>query len=210
MTTTAPQKRIVRCGWCSSGDHEHCAVAIEMESKDGKSRKGTKYPWFCPCEDCARMFPGRTRCTNCKRYDVIVDGASHCADEDNCAKYRKKRRAENPAMQQIDEIRRELEVKGPIDPEDPSLRRKVRQTSSKAKEGKCLCCGEPTRGGKFLPGHDSRYVSAQAAAYDAFPHRHDEGAKVIYDAMQALGPALHAKWIKMVEKLRKKATDGDK
>lgn len=22
----------------------------------------------------------------------------------------------------------------------------------------CLCCGETTRGGKFLPGHDSRYL----------------------------------------------------
>lgn len=25
----------------------------------------------------------------------------------------------------------------------------------------CLCCGEPTRGGKFLPGHDSRYLKAR-------------------------------------------------
>ena len=23
----------------------------------------------------------------------------------------------------------------------------------------CKCCGEPTKGGRFLPGHDSRYLS---------------------------------------------------
>lgn len=23
----------------------------------------------------------------------------------------------------------------------------------------CLCCGEPTQGGRFLPGHDARYAS---------------------------------------------------
>jgi hypothetical protein len=48
-------------------------------------------------------------------------------------------------------------------------------------------------------------VSQQAAAYDAFPRRYDAGAKAIYDAMEALGPALHAKFIKHVERLRANA-----
>jgi hypothetical protein len=28
---------------------------------------------------------------------------------------------------------------------------------------RCLCCGEPTKGGKFLPGHDSKYLTTKIA-----------------------------------------------
>jgi hypothetical protein len=30
----------------------------------------------------------------------------------------------------------------------------------KPKTGSCECCGEPTRGGRFLPGHDAKLASA--------------------------------------------------
>jgi len=33
----------------------------------------------------------------------------------------------------------------------------------KPRAGKCECCGEPTRGGRFLPGHDARLASALVA-----------------------------------------------
>lgn len=35
-----------------------------------------------------------------------------------------------------------------------------RKKAAKPKIGKCECCGEPTRGGRFLPGHDAKLVSA--------------------------------------------------
>lgn len=40
-------------------------------------------------------------------------------------------------------------------PKKPRKPPKPRATS-----GKCECCGEPTRGGRFLPGHDAKLVSA--------------------------------------------------
>ena len=208
MTAPQKEKRGIRCGWCvdTANDHENCVLAVEMETSDGHVKSRTKYPWLCPCECNQRPeFRGRTRCTRCNRRGVVIDEFWHCVDEIECIEFRKKKRQADPMMRQIDEIRAELASNGqtpPIDGEDPKLRRKSRPTTAKAKTGKCICCGEPTRGGRFLPGHDSRYVSSQAAAYDAFPHRHDEGAKAIYDAMEALGPALHAKFIKAVERLR--------
>ena len=201
---TAPQKqaRGIRCGWCvdTANDHENCVLAVEMETGDGPAKSRTKYPWLCPCEYCKEHFPGRTRCTRCNRRGVVIDEFWHCVNEIDCIEHRKRKRANDPMMRQIDEIRAEL-AGAPIDGEDPKLHRKSRHTNAKAKTGSCVCCGEPTRGGKFLPGHDSRYVSRQAALYV----KHDPNAPEIYTAMENLGPALHAKFIKQVERLRANA-----
>ena len=31
--------------------------------------------------------------------------------------------------------------------------------------GKCICCGAPTKGGRFLPGHDAKWLSVQVACF---------------------------------------------
>lgn len=65
---------------------------------------------------------------------------------------------------------------------------------------KCLCCGEPTKGGKFLPGHDSRYltnITKNIAGEDGTPHTLDEWLA----KMQEYGcsESLQAKLVKRVK-----------
>jgi hypothetical protein len=199
--TTAPQreKRGIRCGWCIDGKHELCILAVEMAVNDGPVKTRVKYPWTCPCEYCEQNLAGRTRCTLCNRRGMEIDANWHCVNEIDCIEHRKRKRANDPMMKQIDEIRAEIASNGLVDAEDPRLTKRP-PTRSKAKSGQCLCCGESTRGGKFLPGHDSRYVSRQALEYVRLEE--EERRAKVYDTMEALGPALHAKFIKTVEKLR--------
>ena len=195
MSSSTTERRAVRCGWCINGDHHLCAVAIAM----GDNRRGERV-WRCPCDK--GEHPG-TRCTECKRYGVEVTDLSQCIDSEDCRSYRAAKRAQDPAFQAIDDITATL-ARGSA-PRGSETPRKAAKTPS---EGECICCGGTTRGGKFLPGHDARYVSTQAAAYVvAVAKDAADGATVgggesmkIYDAMEKLGPALHAKWIKRVEK----------
>ena len=54
----------------------------------------------------------------------------------------------------------------------PSVRPVVPVVQEKARQARprphpaCRCCGEPTKGGKFLPGHDSKYLSQLLADSD--------------------------------------------
>lgn len=42
-----------------------------------------------------------------------------------------------------------------LDLTEPEPARRARPTGRTA--GQCLCCGGPTKGGRFQPGHDARY-----------------------------------------------------
>lgn len=64
--------------------------------------------------------------------------------------------------------------------------------------GKCLCCGEATKGGVFLPGHDARYVSRQADAFVAADA--DEKGKILDLLEVQLSARLMAKWVARVER----------
>ena len=40
------------------------------------------------------------------------------------------------------------------------MSRKGTETPARTDSGQCLHCGEPTKGGLFLPGHDAAYLAA--------------------------------------------------
>ena len=85
----------------------------------------------------------------------------------------------------------------------PTSNRAIQPSATKTPkpETKCLCCGEPTKGGKFLPGHDARYVSQQAVEYvDAVS---DSVRKHIYNYCEEhLSNHLFAKFVKRIESVR--------
>jgi len=196
--------RPVRCGWCLTGDHANCAATIEMGvPAQGKKASG-RFTWRCPCREpgCANA---RTRCIRCRRRDVeVTEQLSECVDAEDCRDYLTRKRAADPTFRIIDEIRRRRTAQR--DEKSSETPRKAGTTPSRPSAGECLCCGEPTRGGKFLPGHDSRYIKAQAEAYVKIPATIDglqpADRVAIYDKMEACGPALHAKWVKAVERLK--------
>lgn len=147
--------RKVRCGFCLDGRHRTCVINIEM----GTKKDGGKYLYECPCE-CNTS--DRHRCVDCNRRENQIEIQNgRCVDRDGCKGYRAARRSKDPVFQMLDEIKERRESASASAP--TATPRKTPVTRE------CICCGEPTRGGKFLPGHDSRYVSLMAKEATASP-----------------------------------------
>lgn len=183
-TTTEGKKRRIRCGWCLDGKHSSCAVTIWHDTNSTL--------FHCACE-CA---VDRTRCTVCGRRDVeVTEYQSRCVDAEGCEMFVAARRAADPRMRMIDEI---YSATSPASPAEKG-HEKPRKVSPRASGSVCRCCGDPTKGGAFLPGHDARYVSAQAAAFQAATDT--EGRAAIIAAMEKCSNALYAKWVKRVGQL---------
>lgn len=67
-----------RCGWCITGDHQHCVVVVEMGTKhkngfskhlSSKDRNAGIYPWNCKC---GCEYSLNTKCVDCQRVGVTV------------------------------------------------------------------------------------------------------------------------------------------
>ncbi len=181
--------RQVRCGWCNTGNCDGCAVSIQLNHG----------VYYCPC-DCnitgaySPKHP-RTRCIDCRRRNVPVDHASRCVDPDECAAFIVARREASPVWQAIQGLNGEP-VEQLADP-SPRVPRRARATHSE-----CLCCGEPTRGGRFQPGHDARYVSTQAGQFWALAR--EQRDPWLLDQQGKLSNHLYAKLVKRIEAVRPK------
>jgi len=143
MTATRTKVGILICGFCSTRNCEHCPRAIRHES--GKI-------WRC---ECTRPYCGGQvmRCLDCKNEtdgEIAVDW--RCIDQEACELAVKKRLDANPTIQMI----RELEIRVS---ENTATEAKVKREKAPKEPTNCIHCGEPTKGGKFLPGHDARMVA---------------------------------------------------
>ena len=78
-----------RCGWCMTGDHEHCVIAVlcgETRSKSEKVATGP-YVWRCPCEELG-CRNGETKCVDCQRVGVEIV-KDRCVDNEGCRRFRR-------------------------------------------------------------------------------------------------------------------------
>lgn len=140
------------CGYCAEGRRHDLCPGVTRAAPDAKL-------WRCQCPgpDC-----GQTRCTECynrNRDEVTKDG--HCIDRLACEEAMAARKAK---------VRREMLGRFADVSSDEQIARRPTKTprrgdgTSRPTSGKCWCCDEPTKGGRFLPGHDSRWVTVQAKA----------------------------------------------
>lgn len=99
----------------------------------------------CPCG----CHKDQKRCSDCGTEDAELDPATlRCANRPHCA----------------ERIQRALEATDIWKLAEESRRRAAAATSdtlrapsaTRPREGRCQHCGEPTRGGIFLPGHDAK------------------------------------------------------
>lgn len=132
------------CGFCTTGNHNRCVLAI------AKAIKGAT--WVCQCTTCGGGTK-RVVCMKCRNDigDDIGDDR-YCIDRTACSARVASRLAADPLIQQISRIRENI----------MTAQAEGKTTSTKAKVvkvGKCLVTGEPTKGGKFKPGMDAKYVS---------------------------------------------------
>lgn len=131
------------CGFCSTGHHDRCPSAV----LNGDEVTVIACP--CPCDSPAR-------CMNCYTREDVNPETFVCDDRDACA-------------MRTEQSRREAQEKlfgGRARPDAPEGRTSSRKTPRSARpttSGQCLCCGEATKGGLFLPGHDSKYLNARIA-----------------------------------------------
>lgn len=124
------------CQYCQTLNHDHCTNA----------RCG------CGCS------PGK--CVVCKRPDRDLDADLQCSDRAECRGYLEDRYANSPVAAQIRECRELARQERQALKALNAVRAAVGPQQRPA--GACECCGEATKGGRFLPGHDSKYASVLA------------------------------------------------
>lgn len=127
------------CGFCSTNAHDFCKAVI---------RNGDTSLIKCPCACTSNKIE---RCTECHTSDPDHLGRPWlCDDRAACDGRVEARLAQSPTYQQIKALRARLD-------DIKAASREIKLATPK-QGGLCLCCGEATRGGNFLPGHDSRWL----------------------------------------------------
>ena len=151
-TATATKRRKIstrKCGFCATGDHDICA----RTHRNGKV-PNTKIDRLITCGCVAPGCPARKlRCMDCKnvREDEIDPESMLCSDREACVTVQEQRRADSPFYQQIKQIKEKVMADQKVE--------KAEKAAKAPKVGTCLVTGKPTKGGKFLPGMDAKYVS---------------------------------------------------
>jgi hypothetical protein len=147
-----------RCQFCINGLHRSCPGAIRSRDR----------VWICSCSECTHV----SHCLECRHAspEDLDRAVWRCVDRRACEQRQYLRMTNNPLWRQLQEhkakavsdrrrIREQAErILVNVDPyededADPTPR------LPRLKVGVCLCCGAMTKGGKFAPGHDSKYRS---------------------------------------------------
>lgn len=139
VKTTKVSKHL--CGFCSTGGrHDLCPGGI----LNGNQTEVLVCP--CPCDT------PKIKCINCNARQDVSPETWTCLDAEECANKveARRRRAEEEYGKYARAV---TERKAENAPEKPA------KAPAKPKGGQCLCCGEATKGGLFLPGHDARYLA---------------------------------------------------
>ncbi|ALY09986.1 hypothetical protein FDH62_gp28 [Arthrobacter phage Pumancara] len=173
-----PRKFPVRQGQHSCG---HCMVN-KHEACPGGVRNGNGQIILCACkQDGCRA--GQPRCTECHNTEANEIGPNwKCIDRADCEAEIERRLAANPTIQWIRSETQKKAVLRPSEdtgaPEGPPARAKVSRTPRKpAEPTPCTCgCEGLTKGGKFLPGHDSKYLNQLVEAAERGGRHADEAA----------------------------------
>lgn len=179
----AGERRRYRCGWCGTNNHDACRSVIQMSTG----------LWRCPC-GCPQSQ--QSYCVDCNRRGVeVTQTTSRCVDQADCQGYRDRKARDRASESFLQKYRERIAIPSAKDAETP-------KESRPRNVGQCVCCGEPTRGGKFLPGHDARYISQTALTY---LNADESTQQKIADVIVTLSPALQAKFEKRVGSMREAA-----
>lgn len=161
MTVATPVRvrrpqRVRICGFCSTGNHEKCAVGTRMGFNGNMIH-------LCLCTQ-GGCEEGRRKCTTCgNRVTTEVNPETwECFDLEACRSLVEARREANPLLVAVRKA------------QENAAMAKIEKNAEKAEKVAktkeptyCLVTGEQTKGGLFKPGMDARYVSDHVAAVQA-------------------------------------------
>ncbi|QGH80693.1 hypothetical protein SEA_ZANELLA_35 [Microbacterium phage Zanella] len=168
------------CGFCTTGArHDLCPGGVL------NGDRATVV--LCGCTEHELVY----RCLDCglRSNEEVGDDTWQCLDQEACAARRAKSREKSLVA-----------LYGSSDTENP-LRavpraEKPEKAPSRPKVGKCLCCGETTGGGRFRPGHDSKYLTMVIGAVREHQATVEGIAEIM--AQEGCSEALVAKFRKRV------------
>jgi len=155
LTRVKPSTAMITCGHCNVGHHNTCPGGV---------RNGNGTIYLCRCS-CPRA--GQPRCTECNnRNPEEVGDDWRCLDRDACQADIDRRVAESSIGKFLAQWRTERAREALGEPLAPGEGQTCRVSSPRRSRGPsaasraCLCgCEGMTKGGKFLPGHDSKYLN---------------------------------------------------
>lgn len=141
------------CGYCTTGNTHHLCPGGVRNGNGSIVRCG------CGCEQ--SKLP---RCTDCgNREPEEISERWFCIDRDSCLIDQNKRAAKDRVLQGIRAAQApRMNREDPTGTEAHTRPASVSRTP-RSKSGQCKCCGEATKGGKFLPGHDSKWLNVLVA-----------------------------------------------
>lgn len=145
--------RKTKCGWCLTDNHDRCRIV----TRNGMSP--TSRLAFCACNEEACVTKQESPpCVDCRHHSQqdIDPVRVVCLDQEACLARRTARLDSDPFVQQIAQHRENAKM--------AETETKTERKAAVPKVGKCIVTGAETKGGKFAPGMDARYVSNQVAA----------------------------------------------
>lgn len=179
MTTATKTQTLTTCGFCSFGNAPQLCP--------GGVRNGDGTIVLCGCTKDHGCNAGKLRCTQCNERHEGVGTDWRCIDQNECEARIQAKLAKNPTIQQIERAREAAKQRQAVSaPRSAASVSETPRKPSRPSSGQCLCCGEPTKGGKFLPGHDSKYLNRLVEQAD------DEALALA----EAVSPAFAGKYLK--------------
>lgn len=184
-----------KCGFCNDKNHARCAVGVKHAGRHDKYPQGVV--WTCTCEE-GGCTTGRRKCAYCnnRNTEEVDPGTWECFDIEACRATVQAKRESDPLYHQLNEIQRRAEM-AKI---ENAAEKTAKRAESKPKTGTCVCgCAGTTKGGKFLPGHDARFVSVlvSGVADAKFTKKADDAARKRLKEVGA-SDALQGKYTKQV------------
>ncbi len=174
-----------RCQFCATGNHRSCPRATRQRTPKGevlwlcKCEKGEHAGLHClECkhdrpED---VNPETWQCWDRHACQTILDNRrKHSrlwqmiqASKSHGALIRKAKRMDLEHLlagvdvtqdEKIERLHAWLDAISASRAGNTRARKRTGGAPPRARSGKCECCGEPTKGGRFLPGHDAKLAS---------------------------------------------------
>lgn len=161
-TKTKPAARILNP--CKTDHHAGCKGAHHHRVTPAKGDPIDEV-WTCACP--CHEADNRPRCLRCGARDVDLAGG-YCADHDACDIFLADVLDNDPTMAKVRLANERAKAeRAAADPIREAQRQERKERVAKPKVGRCEHCGEPTKGGRFVAGHDAKLKGELKRAAEA-------------------------------------------